>query len=57
MNKGNAGSKPCAICRNVLNKKFGYTAVDSSGTYVDTCLDKSKLTYNTDATVVAILER
>eukprot|EP00959_Pyramimonas_sp_CCMP1952_P205420 4295850-Pyramimonas_sp.AAC.1 len=58
MNKGRAGSKPCAICRNVLKKKFGYTQFDSPWTYVDvTCLDKSKLADNTDATVVAILER
>eukprot|EP00959_Pyramimonas_sp_CCMP1952_P388110 8132993-Pyramimonas_sp.AAC.1 len=58
MNRGHAGFKPRAICRNVLNKKFGYTQPDSSGTHVDdTCLDKSKLAYNTDATIVAILER
>ena len=58
MNKGHAGTKPCAICRNVLNRKYNYTPWDTSGTYVDdACLEKCKLVSNTDANIVALLER
>ena len=44
MNKGHAGSKPCALCRNVLNRKFDYLRYDASGIFVtDACLDASKI--------------
>lgn len=58
MNKGHAGTKPCAICRNVLNQKFDYASHDTSGTFIsDACLDRSKRVVNADAQIVAILER
>ena len=58
MNKGHAGSKPCALCRNVLNRKFDYLRYDASGIFVtDACLDASKIRKNDDATIITILER
>ena len=58
MNKGHAGTKPCAICRNMVNQKFDYSAYDASGWYVsDASLDPSKWVYNTDEIVVKILDR
>ena len=58
MNKGHAGTKPCAICRNMVNHKFDYSQYDSTGWYVsDASLDKSTWVANTDADVVAILRR
>ena len=58
MNKGHAGTKPCAICRNMVNQKFDYSAYDETGWYVsDASLDKSKWVFNTDASVVSIWQR
>ena len=58
MNKGHSGTKPCAICRNVVDSKFDYASHDASGMYVEsTCLDKTKWVRNTDAAVVKVLER
>lgn len=58
MNKGHAGTKPCAICRNMVNHKFDYSQYDVTDWYVsDASLDKSKWVANTDESVVAILRR
>ena len=58
MNKGHSGTKPCAICRNMVNHKFDYSQYDDTGWYVsDASLDKSKWVSNTDESVVAIIRR
>eukprot|EP00959_Pyramimonas_sp_CCMP1952_P114732 2398586-Pyramimonas_sp.AAC.1 len=55
VHKGQAGSKPCALCRNVLYRKCDYLRCGIIVT--DARLDASKIRRNDDATIIAILER
>ena len=58
MNKGHAGRKPCAICRNMVNHRFDYSQHDATGTIVsDASLDPARWTSNSDHTVLQIMQR
>eukprot|EP00959_Pyramimonas_sp_CCMP1952_P408104 8553001-Pyramimonas_sp.AAC.1 len=58
MHKRHAGAKPCAVCRNMIHRKFDYSVYDATGWHVsDASTNKSKWATNADKTVVAILRR
>ena len=58
MSKGHAGTKPCPLCRNIVDHRTGYADFDASGTLEPiTSLRKARWVPHTDNSVRQVLSR
>ena len=58
LNKGHSGTKPCPICRNVVDHKRGYAEADATG-YLQpmTSIDMRTWKAHTDESVLQLARR